>query len=124
MREMSARAWAPRPWSTPGRVLGIFTDGDLRRLIEPGATCAAAAGQVMHASPRTIGRSALAAGRRADGAHRITVLLVTDDAANWWALNTNDLMRQGDLMGAAQTWPPSCCCARRACACCSTSTAC
>jgi arabinose-5-phosphate isomerase len=72
MREMSARAWAPRPWSTPGRVLGIFTDGDLRRLIEPGATCAAAAGQVMHASPRTISRSALAVGRRADGAHRIT----------------------------------------------------
>ena len=78
------------------RVLGIFTDGDLRRLIEQGGDLRAlTAGEVMHANPRTIRAGALAV----DAAtlmeqHRITSVLVVDDGGRLvGALNTNDLMR-------------------------------
>jgi len=77
-------------------VLGIFTDGDLRRLIERGADLRGlVAQQVMHASPRRIRADALAV----DAAdlmeqHRITSVLVVDaDARLVGALNSNDLMR-------------------------------
>ncbi|HOV20951.1 MAG TPA: CBS domain-containing protein, partial [Ottowia sp.] len=76
--------------------LGIFTDGDLRRLVETGRDLRAlTAGQVMHAQPRTIGPGALAAmAAEQMELHRITVLLVTDEAGQLLgALNTNDLMR-------------------------------
>jgi arabinose-5-phosphate isomerase len=79
-----------------GRVLGIFTDGDLRRLIEQGGDLRTlTAGEVMHANPRTIRAGALAV----DAAtlmeqHRITsVLVVDDDGRLVGAINTNDLMR-------------------------------
>jgi len=79
-----------------GQPLGIFTDGDLRRLIERGADLRAlTAGQVMHDSPRLVRADALAV----DAAgvmeqHRITSVLVVDDAGLLvGALNSNDLMR-------------------------------
>lgn len=78
------------------RVQGIFTDGDLRRLIERGADLRSlTAEQVMHRGPRTIRAGALAV----DAAelmerHRITSVLVTDEAGLLvGALNSNDLMR-------------------------------
>ncbi|NWG74528.1 MAG: KpsF/GutQ family sugar-phosphate isomerase [Rubrivivax sp.] len=78
------------------RVLGIFTDGDLRRLIEQGGDLRTLrAGEVMHANPRTIRAGAIAV----DAAtlmeqHRITSVLVVDDGGRLvGALNTNDLMR-------------------------------
>ncbi len=82
--------------SAEGAVLGIFTDGDLRRLIERGADLRALrASDVMHPSPRLIGADALAV----DAAdlmeqHRITSVLVVDAAGRLaGALNSNDLMR-------------------------------
>jgi arabinose-5-phosphate isomerase len=79
-----------------GRPLGIFTDGDLRRLIEGGADLRAlTAQQVMHRSPRLVRADALAV----DAAgvmeqHRITSVLVVDEAGLLvGALNSNDLMR-------------------------------
>jgi arabinose-5-phosphate isomerase len=79
-----------------GRPLGIFTDGDLRRLIETGADLRAlTAEQVMHRSPRLVRADALAV----DAAdvmeqHRITSVLVVDDTGLLvGALNSNDLMR-------------------------------
>jgi arabinose-5-phosphate isomerase len=79
-----------------GRVLGIFTDGDLRRLIERGTDLRAlVAADVMHKSPRLVGADALAV----DAAdlmelHRITSVLVVDAAGLLaGALNSNDLMR-------------------------------
>ncbi|MDE2080531.1 MAG: KpsF/GutQ family sugar-phosphate isomerase [Burkholderiales bacterium] len=79
-----------------GRPIGIFTDGDLRRLIERGADLRAlTAEQVMHRSPRLVRADALAV----DAAdvmeeHRITSVLVVDEAgALVGALNSNDLMR-------------------------------
>ncbi len=79
-----------------GRVLGIFTDGDLRRLIERGADLRAlTAADVMHPGPKLVSADALAV----DAAdvmeqHRITSVLVIDAAGVLvGALNSNDLMR-------------------------------
>jgi len=79
-----------------GRPIGIFTDGDLRRLIERGADLRTlSAADVMHRSPRLVRADALAV----DAAdvmeqHRITSVLVVDEAGLLvGALNSNDLMR-------------------------------
>lgn len=79
-----------------GRPLGIFTDGDLRRLIERDADLRAlTAAEVMHAGPRVVREDALAA--EAAGVmeqHRITSVLVVDaQGVLVGALNSNDLMR-------------------------------
>jgi arabinose-5-phosphate isomerase len=78
------------------RPLGIFTDGDLRRLIETGADLRALrASDVMHTEPKRVRADALAV----DAAdlmeqHRITSVLVVDEAGRLvGAINTNDLMR-------------------------------
>jgi len=83
MREISAKNMgASAVVDAAGRVLGIFTDGDLRRRIEDGTDLRAAkAADLMHSQPRTIGPDALAA----DAAqlmerHGITSVLVTDAA--------------------------------------------
>ncbi len=79
-----------------GRVLGIFTDGDLRRLIERGADLRALrAADVMHAGPKLVRADALAVdAAQVMEQHRITSVIVVD--ANdrlCGALNSNDLMR-------------------------------
>ena len=79
-----------------GRAVGIFTDGDLRRLIEAEADLRAlTAAGVMHRAPRLVRDDALAV--EAAGLmeqHRITSVLVVDgDGALVGALNSNDLMR-------------------------------
>jgi len=78
------------------QVLGIFTDGDLRRLIERGADLRALiARDVMHPNPRRIRADALAV-EAADlmEQHRITSVLVVDDGQRLvGTLNSNDLMR-------------------------------
>lgn len=78
------------------RIAGIFTDGDLRRLIERGEPLMALrAAQVMRPDPRRVRADALAV----DAAdlmetHRVTGLLVVDDEGRLvGALNSNDLMR-------------------------------
>ncbi|MDH0200080.1 KpsF/GutQ family sugar-phosphate isomerase [Comamonas aquatica] len=83
MREISTKNMgASAVVDAAGRVLGIFTDGDLRRRIEDGTDLRAAkASDLMHPQPRTIGPDALAA----DAAqlmerHGITSVLVTDAA--------------------------------------------
>jgi len=78
-------------------VLGIFTDGDLRRLIERGADLRSlTARDVMHADPRCIRADALAV-EAADlmELHRITSVLVIDVDGKQLVgtLNSNDLMR-------------------------------
>ena len=97
MREMTRKGLgASAVVDDQGRVLGIFTDGDLRRLVETGRDLRAlTARDVMHAQPRTIEQNALAATAAEQmERHRITVLLVTDDAGQLvGAINTNDLMR-------------------------------
>src|SRR5512133_528699 len=62
MREMSAKGLgAAAVVDATGLLQGIFTDGDLRRLIEKGADLRSSiAQQVMHPQPCTISRDALA----------------------------------------------------------------
>jgi arabinose-5-phosphate isomerase len=80
-----------------GRPIGIFTDGDLRRLIEAGRGdfTRLVAADVMHRGPRVVRAEQLAV-EAADAMelHRITSVLVVDaSGALVGALNSNDLMR-------------------------------
>ena len=97
MREMSAKGLgASAVVDGNQQVLGIFTDGDLRRLVEKGADLRGLlAADVMHANPRTVKSSALAVEAVALMEHfRINSMLVVDESgALCGALNTNDLMR-------------------------------
>ena len=79
-----------------GRAIGIFTDGDLRRLIERGADLRELrAADVMHRGPHLVRADALAV----DAAdvmerYRVTSVLVVDAQQQLvGALNSNDLMR-------------------------------
>nr|WP_315464934.1 KpsF/GutQ family sugar-phosphate isomerase [uncultured Rhodoferax sp.] len=97
MREMSAKGLgATAVVAEGGTLMGIFTDGDLRRLVEQGADLRArTAVDVMHANPCTISSKALAVDA-ADlmEARRITsVLVVDEDGRLLGAINSNDLMR-------------------------------
>jgi arabinose-5-phosphate isomerase len=97
MREMSVKGLgASAVVDDTGRVLGIFTDGDLRRLVEKGVDLRSSlAGEVMHVGPRTVRADALAVEAvELMELHSITsVLVVDDDGILCGALNTNDLMR-------------------------------
>jgi arabinose-5-phosphate isomerase len=97
MREMSAKGLgATAIVDETSQVLGIFTDGDLRRLVEKGVDLrAATAQQVMHPHPRTIAADALAVEAVELMEHnRITSVLVVDaNGQLCGALNSNDLMR-------------------------------
>ncbi len=97
MREMSAKGLgATAVVDANDHVLGIFTDGDLRRLLEKGVDLRqGTAEQLMHPKPTTISADALAV----DAAElmevrRITSVLVVDAQGKLCgALNSNDLMR-------------------------------
>jgi arabinose-5-phosphate isomerase len=97
MREMSRKGLgAAAVVDEGGRVLGVFTDGDLRRLVEKGADLRQAkAREVMHPNPRTIRNDALAAEAAAMmEQYRITSVLVVDEGGVLvGAVNSNDLMR-------------------------------
>lgn len=97
MREMSAKGLgAAIIVDVQDRPIGIFTDGDLRRLIERGANMRdMRAAEVMHANPQTIRADALAAEAASlMEQHRITSVVVVDAQGRLvGALNTNDLMR-------------------------------
>ncbi len=96
MREMSAKGLGCAAIvDAQGTLQGIFTDGDLRRRIEAGADLrTATAGAVMHAGPRTIAPSALAADAAAMlEEHGITSVLVVEGARLVGLVHVRDLMR-------------------------------
>ena len=97
MREMSQKGLgATAVTDKQGGILGIFTDGDLRRLVESGQDLRSiSAADVMKPNPRTISVNALAAqAAQIMEEHRITSLLVVDDEKRLCGfINTNDLMR-------------------------------
>ena len=97
LREMSAKGLGfTAVADADGQVLGIFTDGDLRRLIERGVDLLPLTAQeVMHRSPRLV-REAARAGDAAGlmEQHRITSVIVVDEVGRiTGARNSNDLMR-------------------------------
>ncbi len=97
MREISARGLgATAVVDAAGLPVGIFTDGDLRRLIEGGTDLrAVSAGQVMHRNPRSVRPDALAVeAAELMETHNINSLLVVDARGRLCgALNSHDLMR-------------------------------
>ena len=97
MHEMSAKGLGLAVVTDDAaHVLGVFTDGDLRRLIETGADLRSkTAGDVMRTNPRTLTSNALAVDAVSlMEQHRIACVLVVDAAGVLCgAVNTNDLMR-------------------------------
>lgn len=97
MREMSHKGLgASAVVGADGALLGIFTDGDLRRLVEAGTDLRqATAGEIMFTRPRTLSPDVLAV----DAAvlmetHRITCVLVVDAEQRLvGAVHIGDLMR-------------------------------
>lgn len=78
-----------------GRVAGIFTDGDLRRLLERGADVRTArVAEVMTPTPLTIGPAALAAqaAQLLDARRKNQLLVVDDQGRLVGALHMHDLM--------------------------------
>ena len=97
MREMSQKGLgASAIVDEHHNILGVFTDGDLRRLIEKGVDLRALhAKDVMHANPRTVLHDALAveAAELMEQFQITSVLVVNESGALCGALNSNDLMR-------------------------------
>ena len=97
MREMSSKGLgAAVVVDERGHVLGIFTDGDLRRLVERGLDLRdTTAHEVMHPNPRTLPADALAVDAVAlMEQYRITsVLVLGPDNCLCGVVTTSDLMR-------------------------------
>jgi arabinose-5-phosphate isomerase len=97
MREMSQKGLGATAIIGEDRqVLGVFTDGDLRRLIEKGIDLRElTAADVMHPNPTTLRDTALAAeAAQLMELKRITsVLVVNTQAQLCGVVNSNDLMR-------------------------------
>jgi len=97
MREMSHKGLgASAIVDAQHHIVGVFTDGDLRRLIEKGADLRQLTAQdVMHHNPRTVKTDDLAVtAAELMESYRVTSVLVVDSNARLCgALNSNDLMR-------------------------------
>ena len=97
MREMSSKGLGSAAIvDAEGRAIGVFTDGDLRRLVETGADLRAlSAADVMHHGPRTVRADALGVeAAEMMETHRINSLLVVDaNGVLSGAISINDLMR-------------------------------
>lgn len=97
MREMSAKGLGcSAVVDQQGKLVGIFTDGDLRRCVEAGIDLRECkARDVMHHSPRTIDGNLLAvAAARVMEEHGITSVLVTDAQQHLQGvIHIRDLMR-------------------------------
>ena len=81
--EMSSKRLGLATVQEEGKLLGVFSDGDLRRLLERegGAALTRTAGEAMNAAPRTIAASELAATALAILEERKITSLVVVDAA-------------------------------------------
>jgi arabinose-5-phosphate isomerase len=96
MREMSAKGLGAAAIVDGDQMLGIFTDGDLRRLVEQGRDLrSSVASDVMHTRPKTIALSALAVdAAELMESHSITSVLVLDAQGHLCGIvSSNDLMR-------------------------------
>ncbi len=86
--------------SPDGRLVGVLTDGDLRRAMGPDLLCRSI-GEIMNRSPRTIAASALAAeALRAmnDSPRPVTSLFVVGaDGRPDGLIHIHDLLRAGVL---------------------------
>ncbi|MCB9449105.1 MAG: KpsF/GutQ family sugar-phosphate isomerase [Flavobacteriales bacterium] len=81
------------------RLLGIITDGDLRRMLERGGEMSGlTAQQIMTTSPKTVAPDELAiAALRVMEAHQITQLVVASDDRYMGVIHLHDLLKEGIL---------------------------
>jgi arabinose-5-phosphate isomerase len=97
MQEMGAKGiGAAAVVDADGRLLGIFTAGDLRRHVEKGTDLrSSTAGELMNRQPRTIRADALAAeAAQVMEQYRVTLIFVVDEEGRvCGAVNANDLLR-------------------------------
>jgi len=96
MHEMSLKGLGATAVTDGERAIGIFTDGDLRRMVETGADLRhLRARDVMHPNPKAVRDQALAVeAAEMMEQHRVTSLLVVDDDGRLvGAINTNDRLR-------------------------------
>ena len=97
MKEMSEKGLgASAVIDSENFILGIFTDGDLRRLIESGKELLSlTAGQIMHPAPRTIMANSLAveAAQLMEEFRINSILVVNEQKQLVGSLNTHDLLR-------------------------------
>ncbi len=79
------------------QLLGIITDGDLRRMLEQGRdTSALTAAEIMSANPKSIEPNALAVnGLSMLREHSITQLLVSEEGRYLGMIHLHDLIREG-----------------------------
>jgi arabinose-5-phosphate isomerase len=95
--EMSSKRLGITTVQEAGQLCGVFSDGDLRRLLERegGAALTRTAGEAMNRSPRTIASSELAATALAILEERKITSLVVVDAEN----NVEGVLHLHDLWG-------------------------
>ena len=79
------------------QLVGIVTDGDLRRRLKPGFSLETPVSQVMTRSPRTIQPDALVAEAMESISHKISALLVVERSQVVGIVHFHDLMRIGAL---------------------------
>jgi arabinose-5-phosphate isomerase len=78
-------------------LVGIVTDGDLRRHLKPGFSLETPVARVMTRTPRTIAPDALVAEALEHISHRISALLVVERGVVVGIVHFHDLMRIGAL---------------------------
>lgn len=99
MLEISAKRLGATAVVKQKKLLGIITDGDLRRTMQKGlATEKLKAKDIMSKRPKTIGRETMAVeALTVMKAHNITQLVVTDAAEYIGFIHLHDLLKEGIL---------------------------
>jgi arabinose-5-phosphate isomerase len=80
-----------------GKLTGIITDGDLRRMLEKGGdTAKIIAGDIMNSNPKTASRDMMAVDAlQIMKKHNITQLPVTENGTYFGFIHLHDLLREG-----------------------------
>lgn len=80
-----------------GKIIGIVTDGDIRRMLQNGLDVnTTTVAEIMHPSPETIEKSELAAqALEKMRAKNITQLVVTDQGVYYGIVHLHDLLKEG-----------------------------
>ena len=96
IHEMSRKMMGITAVVTGGSLLGVISDGDLRRLIEHDPASSSHRLRLLHANPRTIAAEAFASGAGDHGRHRITSLFALDEKGRLaGAIHMHDLLSAG-----------------------------
>jgi arabinose-5-phosphate isomerase len=93
--EMSSKGFGCVAVFDAGKLVGIVTDGDLRRHLKAGFSLETGVAQVMTRNPRTIAPDALVAEALESISRKISALLVVEDGAVVGIVHFHDLMRIG-----------------------------